>query len=483
MTPVETERYDRILAGVTEVWRRDIVPSLADYIRIPCVSSAYEPEWAELGHLDRAVAHITGWCASRQVAGLTIERHDLPGRSPVVLMEIPAFGRGRADRTVLFYGHLDKQPEMTGWREGFGPWDPLVENGRLYGRGGADDGYAAYSAIAALEAVQAAGGSHDRAVVLVEASEESGSIDLPAHLEALTPRIGRPDLVITLDGGCLDDQRLWVTTSLRGLASGTLTVEVLTEGVHSGEASGVVPSSFRILRQLLDRVEDSATGAVLVPECHAEIPADRVRQARAVTAGFPDAGGGIFPWVEGVQPMSADPTEQLLSRSWRPTLSVTGADGLPPTGRAGNVLRPSTSLRLSFRLPPTCDSSAALAAIRDRLLADPPSGARVTFTHPEHADGWNAPAFVPAVEAALDTASVAAFGNRTEAYGEGGSIPFMGMLGARYPDAQIVVTGVLGPGSNAHGPNEFVDLGTAERLTAAMAVLVDLETSREGGPL
>lgn len=467
---------------VAAVWRDSIVPSLADYIRIPCVSAAYEPDWAELGHMDRAVAHIRAWCEARAVAGLTVERHDLPGRSPVLLLEAPAFGGGSPDRTVLFYGHLDKQPEMTGWREGYGPWDPLVENGRLYGRGGGDDGYAAYAAVAALEAVQAMGGAHDRALVLIEASEESGSTDLPAHLEALAHRIGRPDLVITLDGGCLDDQRLWATTSLRGLASGTLTVEVLEEGVHSGEASGVVPSSYRILRQLLDRIEDSATGTVLVPECHVEIPADRLRQAAAVTAEFPEAGGGIFPWVPGVQPMTPDPTEQLLARTWRPTLSVVGADGLPPTGRAGNVLRPFTSLQLSFRLPPTCDSGAALAAIRERLLADPPSGARVTFSGTEHADGWNAPTFSAWLEGALDTASQAGFGNPMKAYGEGGSIPFMGLLGAQYPESQIVVTGVLGPGSNAHGPNEYVDLATAERLTAAMAVLVDLHARKDTSP-
>jgi len=465
-----------VIAHVNTVWRDEIVPSLSDYIRIPCVSAAYEPDWASLGHMDRAVDHIRAWCAARPVVGLTIERQELAGRSPVLLMEVPPFGVGSAERTVLFYGHLDKQPEMTGWRDGFGPWDPLVENGRLYGRGGGDDGYAAYAAITAVEAVQAAGGSHDRIVVLIEASEESGSIDLPAHLETLGPRIGRTDLVLCLDGGCLDDQRLWATTSLRGLASGTLTAEVLHEGVHSGEASGVVPSSFRVLRQLLDRVEDPGTGEILVPECHAPIPDDRVEQARAVTAELPEAGAGIFPWVDGVRPMVADPAGQLLARTWRPTLSVTGASGLPPANRAGNVLRPFTSLRLSFRLPPTTDSTAALAAIADRLLADPPSGAQVRFTEREHADGWNAPRFRPELEAQLDAVSVAAFGGSFRAYGEGGSIPFMGMLGEQYPDAQIVVTGVLGPGSNAHGPNEFVDLNTAERVTASLALLIDART-------
>ena len=464
---------DVVLPRIAAVWRDEIVPSLSEYIRIPCVSSAYEPKWAELGHMDRAVEHIRDWCAAREVQGLTIERHDLPGRSPVLLMEIPAFNGGRDDRTILFYGHLDKQPEMEGWFPEHGPWDPHVTDGKLYGRGGGDDGYAAYVAIAALEALQAAGGRHDRAVVLIEASEESGSIDLPAHLVALADRIGTPDLVMCLDGGCLDYGRLWVTSSLRGLVGLTLTVEVLEEGVHSGEASGVVPSSFRIARQLLDRIEDAATGRLLLEECHVEVPADRLRQATAVGREFPDEAGGVWRFAGTTEPMSADPVEQLLARTWRPTLSYTGADGLPPTGRAGNVLRPSTSLRLSFRLPPTCDSAAALAAISERLLADPPSGARVSISHTEQADGWNAPEFAPWLDAALDAASGAAWGAPARAYGEGGSIPFMGLLGEQFPAAQIIVTGVLGPGSNAHGPNEFVDLLTAERVTGALALVLD----------
>ena len=456
------------------VWRDEIVPALHDYIRIPAVSAVFDPDWAAHGHIAAAVALIRDWCAQRDVDGLTIDVCELPGRSPLIFVEVPAFGpHGSNDNTVLLYGHLDKQPEMSGWREDLGPWTPVVEGERLYGRGGADDGYAAFASLTAIESVQRGGGSHDRCIVLIEASEESGSPDLPAHLEALGDRIGTPSLVLCLDSGCLDYERLWVTTSLRGLVGGTLTVEILTEGVHSGEASGVVPSSFRIARLLLDRVEDSATGNVLVPEMHIEVPADRRRQAEATAADFDEPIATHFPFVDGAEPMVTDAVDQLLNRTWRPTLSIVGAEGLPSLGNAGNVLRPRTSLKLSFRLPPTCDPEIAAAALTERLLADPPYGAKVTFDASEQGPGWNAPTMAPWLEAALAEASDEIFGRPARTFGEGGSIPFMGMLGARFPEAQFVVTGVMGPGTNAHGPNEYLHLPTGERVTAALALVLD----------
>ncbi len=468
---------EHVLPSAQRLWADEIIAALSDYIRIPAISAAYEPRWAELGHIDAATELIRAWCAARPIAGMTVERHDLPGRSPLLLIEIAPFGAGTAERTVLLYGHLDKQPEMTGWSADHGPWDPVVIDGRLYGRGGGDDGYAAFAALGAVQLVQHHGGSHDRIVVLVEASEESGSPDLAAYLEQLEGRIGTPGLVLCLDGGCLDYEHLWVTTSLRGLVAMTLTVEVLREGVHSGEASGVVPSSFRIVRQLLDRVESAITGEVLPAETHVTIPAQRIRQAQATAAEFPEPIASHFPFSGTTQAMDADPVDQLLARSWQPTLSVTGADGLPAAGRAGNVLRPSTSLRLSFRLPPTCDATRAGRALAETLSADPPYSASVHIGDVDAANGWDAPELPANLHAALDAASLATWGKPSRAYGEGGSIPFIGMLAAKYPEAQIIVTGVLGPGSNAHGPNEFVDLPTAERLTAALAGIIDA-TSR-----
>ena len=458
------------------VWD-DIVPVLHEYIAIPNVSEAFDPQWREHGHMAKAVQLVADWCRARPITGLTVEVVEIDGRSPVILVEIPATGDGSPDDTALLYGHLDKQPEMEGWRDGLGPWTPVLEGDRLYGRGGADDGYSAFASLTAIEALQAAGGSHTRCVVLIEASEESGSPDLPAYVEALAERIGTPSMVICLDSGCIDYDRLWVTTSLRGLVSGTLEVDIVTEGLHSGDASGMVPSTFRIARMLLDRVEDAATGEILLAELNVEIPSDRTAEA-ADTAEEIGRIGDHYPFVDGARPTTDDATEQLLARTWRPTLSVIGADGLPPTARAGNVLRPRTSLKLSFRIPPTCDPATAAAAIKSALEADPPYGARVEFGDLDHGPGWNAPATAAWLSTALDDASNATFGAPARTFGEGGSIPFMGMLGERFPDAQFVITGVLGPDANAHGPNEYLHVPTARRLTMSVAHLLDAHANR-----
>jgi acetylornithine deacetylase/succinyl-diaminopimelate desuccinylase-like protein len=457
---------------IDATWADDVLPVLSDYIRIPNVSPAFDPAWAEHGHMDRAVELLEGWARSRAVAGLTVEVVRLDGRTPVILMEVPPTGGDTGGSeppdTVLLYGHLDKQPEMVGWRPGLGPWEPVLDGERLYGRGGADDGYSTFCALTAIEAVQRHGGAHRRCVVLIEACEESGSYDLPAYVDALADRLGRVSLVVCLDSGCGTYDRVWTTTSLRGLAGFTLTVRVLEEGIHSG-ASGIVPSTFRIAREVLNRLEDPVTGAVLLPEFSVAIPAERVEQAKAAAAVLGDEVGGRFPLLPGVRPVTDDPAELLLNATWRPAVEVIGADGLPPIDQAGNVLRPVTALNVSVRLPPTCDATAALAAARTALTEDPPYGAAVTVEGDWAATGWAAPPTAPWLEAAVADASQRAFGQPPGAMGEGGTIPFMGMLGERFPEAQFLVLGVLGPGSNAHGPNEFLDLPMARGLTESVA--------------
>ena len=387
----------------------------------------------------------------------------------MILAEVP----GAGGETVLLYGHVDKQPEMTGWAEGLGPWTPVRRGDRLYGRGAADDGYAAFAALTALEALQAQGVPHARCVVLIEACEESGSVDLPAHVDALAGRLGTPGLVVCLDSGCGNYEQLWGTTSLRGLVNGELAVDMLSEGIHSG-ASGIVPSSFRVLRRLLARLEDEATGTILPRELHAEIPPARVAQARAVAAALGDEVWSRFPFVPGARPAHADPVELVLASTWRPALAVTGADGLPALADAGNVLRPGTAVKLSLRLPPPLDAARAAARLKEVLEADPPCGARVTFTPSGLSTGWEAPPMREWLAASVDAASRACFGRPAMYQGTGGSIPFMAMLGARFPEAQFLITGVLGPESNAHGPNEFLHVPTGVRVTACVAhVLAD----------
>jgi len=456
----------RALQSAERIWEQEILPSLHDYIRIPNKSPAYEPKWQD--NMDRAVALIEEWCRRQPLAGLVVDVVRLPNRTPVILMEIP----GQGSETILLYGHLDKQPEMTGWRSGLSPWQPVREGEKLYGRGGADDGYSSFASLAALRLVQEQELQHARCVVLIEAGEESGSPDLPAYIEYLAERIGKPSLVICLDSGCGNYEQLWMTTSLRGLVAGNLRVEILTEGVHSGDASGIVPESFRILRQLLSRIDDEQTGKVKLEALHVQIPNERLKQARLTAEVLGDEVWSKFPFVQGARPLVSDKVEMILNRSWRPALSITGIEGLPALGSAGNVLRPYTACKISLRIPPRLDPVAATKAVKDALEKDPPSGARVTFDGEKSSTGWDAPPLAQWLSSAIDRASRNYFGKAPMAFGEGGTIPFMGMLGEKFPEAQFLITGVLGPGSNAHGPNEFLHIPTGVRLTACVASVV-----------
>ena len=461
---------------IAEFWDQAIVPTLVEYIRIPAKSPQFDAEWRAHGHIDAAVGLAERWCRRYPVPGMKLEVLRLPGRTPLLLLEIPAT---RPDlETVIVYGHLDKQPEMTGWRAGLGPWTPVIEDGKLYGRGGADDGYAVFCALSALRALQEEKRPHGRSVVLIESCEESGSYDLPAYLDTLAPRIGTPALVIGLDSGCGNYEQLWGTTSLRGLVNGVLTVEVLTEGVHSGDASGVVASSFRLARLLLERIEAADSGVIKPAPFHAPIPPERSEQAREAATMLGEEIWRKFPFVPGMKPMYADLVDLVLARTWRPALSVTGADGLPPPASAGNVLRPKTSLVLSLRLPPTVQAESAAQQLKAVLEANPPYGAKVRFDYGQAASGWHAPRTEKWLEAAIDQSSRKHFGKPAMWMGEGGTIPFMAMLGAKYPQAQFLITGVLGPHSNAHGPNEFLHLDYAKHLTACVADVLAAHAAR-----
>lgn len=453
-------------------WRDSIVPALEDFIRIPAKSPAFDAEWAAHGHLRAAADLALEWVRGCAVSGLEAEIIELPGRTPTLLVEIPAFGDDASDAQVLMYGHLDKQPEVTGWDDNKGPWEPIVENGKLYGRGAADDGYAVFGSLCAIEALQAQGASHPRVTVLIETSEESGSPDLAAYVEHLSARLGSPDLVVCLDSGAGDYERMWLCTSLRGNVTGDLRISTVTEGIHSGDASGIVPSSFRVARVLLDRIEDAATGEIVLDALRAEVPSDRMEQARAAAGVLGEGVHDKYPFQPGAQPMGEDGVGRILARTWAATLSVTGADGMPPLADAGNVLRPETALKLSFRLAPTTDPDAAARAITEALETDPPYGAQVRFENADAATGWNAPPFAPWLDEAIQDSSRTFFGEDAVSLGEGGTIPLMGLLGESFPEAQFVITGVLGPGSNAHGPNEFLHLDMAEKLTACVAMIV-----------
>lgn len=462
---------------IDSLWDQSILGQLQDYIRIPNKSPHFDADWERAGHMERAIQLMAQWCRSLPLEGMRVQIRRLPGRTPVLLVDVP----GEIPDTVLLYGHMDKQPEFTGWAEGLEPWQPVIRDGKLYGRGGADDGYAVFGSLAAILALKQQKVPLARCVVLIEASEESGSIDLPAHLQDLGDAIGDPSLVVCLDAECNDYERVWCTTSLRGNLTGRLEVRVLTEGVHSGMGTGIAPTPFAIAQQLLARIEDPASSEMRLPELCVEIPGDRLAQI-AAAAGVLGAGvASKLPWTRGAHAISRDPAVLIANNTWRATLAVTGADGLPPVATAGNVLLPVLAFKLSLRLPPTVDADRAAAAVRVALERDPPFGAQVRFEIDPPADGWNAPSFAPWLEASIDAASREIYGKPVMHAGCGGTIPFMAMLGRRFPKTQFFITGVLGPQSNAHGPNEFLHIGYVKQLNAALALVLAAHAGRSRG--
>ncbi len=454
---------------VNAMWDDSIIPELCEYIKVPNKSPIFDPDWEQHGYMDTAVHMLEKWCLDQPIKGMQTEVIKLEGRTPILFMEIP----GDSDDVVLLYGHYDKQPEFEGWDDDLDPWKPVIKDGKLYGRGGADDGYAVFGSLTAIRALQEQGIPHATCVVLIEGCEESGSFDLPYYIEHLGDRLGTPSLVVCLDSGCGNYDQLWCTTSLRGNLTGSLTVEVLTEGVHSGTATGIVPSCFRILRQLLGRIEDETTGKLLVDDLYVEIPEQRQQQAELAAEVLSDSVYRKFPWVDTTAEPSESIYELLLNNNWRPGLTVTGADGMPATVNAGNTMLPNTKLKLSFRLPPTLDADVAAKAVREALQADPPAFAKVTFNVESTMAGWNAPAVAEWLEASMNKASQAFFDKPSVYMGTGGTIPFMGMLGEKFPEAQFLITGLLGPNSNAHGPNEFLHIQKGKKLTCCVAGVLE----------
>ena len=458
----------RLSTSIGKTWDDSITERLVAYVRIPNKSPLFDPDWERHGYMEQAITLMADWCRAQPLPGARVEVRRLPGKTPLLLVDIP----GELPGCVLLYGHLDKQPEFTGWLPGLGPWEPVLREGKLYGRGAADDGYAVFSSLTAIAALKEQQVRLPRCVVLIEACEESGSADLPAHLEALGGVLGEPALVVCLDAECGNYEQVWTTTSLRGNLVGTLRVRVLTEGVHSGMATGIAPTPFRILEQLLARLENPVTGDLLLDELHVTLPADRRAQAVLAARVMGDEVAGRLPWAKGAHALSNDPTELIINNTWRATLAVTGAEGLPPLQSAGNVLLPEIACKLSLRLPPTCDAARATQAVRETLEREPPYGAQVSFDAGSATGGWNAPAFAPWLEAAITRASRAVFNRDAVHIGCGGTIPFMGMLGERFPATQFFITGVLGPHANAHGPNEFLHLEYARRLTVCVSLVL-----------
>ncbi len=455
---------------IEKTWDDSAIPALKEYISIPAVSPSFAKDWKETGTLMNVLKLARSWCNDMELENSTIQIIADDDKTPILLIEIAATNSGNKDTTLL-YGHLDKQPPGKGWDDNKGPWTPVIENNRLYGRGSADDGYAVFTAITAIKALQVHKIPHGRCVILIETCEESGSFDLEYYLEKYQQKIGTPRLIICIDSGCGDYERLWITTSLRGTIFGELEAKILTQNVHSG-MSGMAASSFRILRQVLDRVEDSKTGEFLLKEFYGQIPKKRLEQIHQTAKLSGEKIISDIPLVEGAVPMSQDPVELIINSTWKPMISYIGATGIPPVEEAANALRESTKLLLSIRTPPNVETIAASKALKNILEQDPPYGAEISIKILKHANGWEMPDMGNALKKRVNESSAMCFNEETAYSGEGGSIPFMTLLSKKYPSSKFIITGVLGPQANAHGPNEFLHIPYVKKLTLALANII-----------
>jgi len=462
-------KFENLQKFINAFWDYEILPTLFEYIRIPNKSPVFDPDWESNGHMDKVVELVKDWTNQHKPENSTLHTFKENGKTPLLILDIP----GKADGTILLYGHLDKQPEMEGWASDLGPWKPVMKDDKLYGRGGGDDGYAVFASVCAINALLKQGVDLPRIVILTECSEESGSKDLPFYMDHCSDVIGTPDLVICLDSGAGNYEQLWTTTSLRGLIGCTLKVDILKEGIHSGAGSGIVSSSFRIIRQLLSRIEDEKSGQIVVDDLQVDIPDSRKEEIETMVDVLGDEVFNTLPWVDGAGPITDDKVEIVLNNTWRPMLSIVGVDGIPAVEDGGNVLRPYTSVKLSLRIPPTLDADFAQQTIEDILLNNPPYGANVSLKFEETASGWEIPPMTSWLESAIKLASETVFDKQPLAMGEGGTIPFMSMLEEKFPHAQFVITGVLGPEANAHGPNEFLHIPYTKKLTACIGIIIE----------
>ncbi len=465
-------KTEQLQSYLDQFWDNEITPTLTEYIKIPNKSPAFDPDWEKTGHMEKVLNLAVKWTEKHRPKESTLHIKRLDGRTPVIMVEIP----GEREGNILMYGHLDKQPEMEGWNEGFGPWEPVMKDDKLYGRGGADDGYALFASVCTVNALLDQGISLPRIVILIECSEESGSPDLPFYMDHCADVIGSPDLVICLDSGAGNYEQFWTTTSLRGLIGCTLRVDILKEGIHSGGGSGIAPSSFRLVREILSRLEDEDTGHIIVENLKVEIPEYRIKEIKAMVNVLGDEVYNTLPWVAGAGPITNDKVEMVMNNTWLPMLSVVAADGLPAVKDGGNVLRPYTTIKLSLRIPPTLDAKAAQNIVEELFTSNPPYGAAVSMEFEEPATGWEAPPLAQWLDDAIQHASETVYSKPALAMGEGGTIPFMSMLGEIFPEAQFVITGVLGPYSNAHGPNEFLHIPYAKKLTACVGMIIQAFT-------
>ena len=458
----------KLVQFINDFWDKEAIPALQDFIKIPNKSPEFDSNWETNGYMDQAERCISAWCKINSPKGMQIKTLKTPGRTPIILIDIP----GEINKNILFYGHLDKQPEMSGWDDDLGPYTPVIKDGKLYGRGSGDDGYAVFSAISSILAIQKQNLKHPNIQIMIEASEESGSIDLPFYINKYEKDIIKPDMFICLDSGCGDYDRMWLTTSLRGMATGILEVEVLTEGVHSGMAGGIAPSALEIMQHQLQKISTPLQARINLPELKVNIPKARLQQIKEAAAILGENVAKDFPFAATTQALSDNNTDLITQQTWLNSYAIIGLDGIPSTDDAGNVHIPKLTAKISLRLAPTCDTNKAIESIKQKLELNPPYCAAIKFSPITINNGWHANIASDELSAIFDTASLNYFGEKCAYMGEGGSIPFINMLQEKFPSSEFVITGVLGPQSNAHGPNEFLHLAAVKKISCCIADIV-----------
>lgn len=459
---------------IEQFWLEEAQPTLMDFIRLPSKSTAFDPQWKEHGYLLQACRLAANWI-QKIIPDATCEIIEDEGKTPCLFVEIGSNDLERQEKTIAFYGHLDKQPENEGWKDGLGPWTPYFDGEYLFGRGACDDGYSVFAMITAVETLRRSKMKHPRIVAIFETQEESGSSDLEGYLHQLKAKIGSPECFIVLDNQCGDYNRLWLNTSLRGNISGTLSVSTMSYGVHSGSFSGIVPDPFTVAMTLLGRIQHPETGEILLDTLQAQIPALRLKQIQEVSLRMGDQIWKTAPLLENVQPKYGNNDAILIQSTWKPSLTIIGIDGIPSIQNAGNVIQGSVSLRLSFRIPPGIDIDNALQSINDCFTQNIPYGCSVTWNSLEYLPGWCAPSHSVKYEKLFHDAGEQVFEEKTLACGQGASIGFIPKFEKLFPKTEIILIGVLGPQSNAHSPNEALNVLYTQKLIETIAIVLSKE--------
>jgi acetylornithine deacetylase/succinyl-diaminopimelate desuccinylase-like protein len=457
---------------VRQFFDSEILSSLMNFVKIPNCSPEYDPDWDKNGYQIAAAQYIQDWIKNQNLKGCDTVFLKDEGRTPFIYVNIEGTKEGD-DRCILLYAHMDKQPPLTGWSPGLGPYTPVIKDGHLYGRGSSDDGYAPFAAITAVKACQDNNWPLPRIGIILEASEESGSTDLKYYLEKLSKLIGNPSLIFGLDSSCIDYNRLWTTSSLRGVFSMNLKVSLLKLGYHSGNGGGFVADSFLVLRMLLDRIEDSKTGKLLDEYLYPTVPVDKKAEIDHLASTMGDHILDGIEFYKNTQPMTNDKVELILNNTWRPTVTITGANGFPELDKAGNVLRQNSEVKISFRLPPLVSAKEVFTRIKNKLTENPPYNAKIDLTTSDVAnDGWNQRPFSKDLNNILNDASNKFFDLDCDSYCEGGSIPFVNFFSDKFPKSEVIIMGVTGPGSNIHSTDENLHIEYCKKIICCLTYII-----------